>query len=289
MLTQANQALDDLRAGKLLRVPRCWCRSCPSPFQPSWPVRHAPGHALLRPSGRPQRLLRTHHVDQHVDAQMMHCPHETVELVEVQVRLHALTLRRPRSRCPRRRADRTRRSAPVPALCRTGRPHAAAKRASRLVGGVAHVVVDEPAHGLRGQRHAIGDGLRGDRRHHVGRGIDPAVGTSAAARRRGRAMPSPFRSQVAAGGIAADRNARAGSMPSASACAVPVRGDAIVHRGQEFMFWRHAVVHPTPRSIAPHWQAPAHAIVRIEVAEQPAAAMVVDQRNGCRQAWCHWR
>ena len=165
----------------------------------------------------------------------------------------------------RRQIGRTdRRTAPVGALGRT-----------------VQVKVDKPAHRGRRQQHAFGDALvRTERHRQIDDGIDQqlvrqlrqAAGCSATAAAR---LPPALSPPTAT---------RAGSMPSEAALSNTKRVAAAAssNAGGKPVFRRHPIIDRDDPALRGIRQMPAHAVMRFEIAEHPAAAVEIHQCRLCR-------
>ena len=147
----------------------------------------------------------------------------------------------------------------------------------RLVGDV---VVVEVVHRVRGQQVALAvAGVRGPAAALVGGRVDQQLEAHrqvAGIAQRDR----HHRGQVAAGAVAADRQARGIDAQLGGVVAHPARGgDAVVHRGREAVLRAHAVVHRHHRAAGGVGQLAAQRVVRVQVADDPAAAVVVHQHR----------
>ena len=172
-------------------------------------------------------------------------------------------------------------------------PHRADARVGR-VGRVGDVVPHEPAHAVARQAVALGElGVGG------GAGVD-VVGDRidedlAAEVRRSpdRAAPAPSPSPACRRRCRPCTNSRSRSAPSSSACAMNQRaaGERVVGRGRERMLGREPVVHGAHDRAGARRDLAAQRIVGLEIADDEAAAVEIDDagegpraRAACRAA-----
>jgi len=127
--------------------------------------------------------------------------------------------------------------------------------------------------------HVVAPDQRRDEWHH-GRahGLQAGIGQRqvAGVAQRDR----HHRGQVAAGAVAADRQARGIDAQLGGVITHPARGrDAVVHRGGETMLGSHAVVHRDHGAAGGNGQLAAQRVVGVQVADHPATAVEVHQHR----------
>src|SRR5579875_2803150 len=150
----------------------------------------------------------------------------------------------------------------------------------RLILFAIQVMVREPDHVVFRQKVAGGVLFDRDRVHpEIGGGIDQQLEDKVRASPISRHLGHNG-SEIAARAIAADGNVRSVHVQLRRVLRHPLRRRiAIFRRGREFVFGREPVIdgdHDATRSIC---QAAADAIVCVQVADHPAAAMKKDQRR----------
>ena len=145
---------------------------------------------------------------------------------------------------------------------------------------IVDVVIVKVADGVGRQQVALAvGGVRGVAAAHVGGGIDQQLEGDRQVAGVAR-QQRDHRRQVAARAVAADRQARRIEPERAGLRAHPARGGVGVFDGRgEAVLRRHAVVDRHHRAARAVGQLAAQRVMRVEIADDPAAAVVVDQHR----------